>query len=515
MNDNLEPQSTDQEPDNNPRDDQKRIDSIPLWLQGISENAAASQEPEEGEWQKEQAFVADQETGPTPIDLSDSAPWEKLTGKSETDEADLAPEEEIPLPDWIEEAEETVEVEDEITGVVPLENPEEEIEALEEIDETTEEVLLEQPEEPETAEPIESELSKTIPFEAASTPAHMDQGFEEIQLDEAESEIEDANQDEILPESEEIPEWLREMIAADEKQQAAEESKMASHSDEPTQPVVVSPEQEKQDLAPADEEEQSAEADEVPAEAPQIDKPKRAAFLPNASLSRLTEEPAQEEISSVEEEEPEEQVKDELELHLERDYSAEFDGSGFKPIQFDPPVIEDQPEEDTHIEEVVETEKTEELEEQEIPPQEPVEENTEFVLEDWGTPKPPIELETATPEQPLESFEAPSQPDDSSPEATSDDIPSSLNLARQILEQGEVKEALEIIKPFISQSQYLDEIRDWLLTANGKFEENKSGLWEALGDISSHQGDYPSALNAYAKAIDYLELSRKNEHEIG
>ena len=518
MNDNLEPQSTDQEPENNPRDDQRRIDSIPLWLQGISENAAAMTEPEEGEWQKEQAFAASQETGPTPVELTDSASWEKLTGKAETaevdltaeNEADLAPEQEIPLPDWIEEAEKTAEVEEEITNAVPQESPKEEIEAIEEINEITEEIVLEQPEELEIAESVESERFETAPFESVPTHEQAYQGFDEIQLDKVESEIEDANQDEILPESEEIPEWLRDMIAADKKQQAAEENRRASYSDEPTQPVVVSSKPEMQDLPPVEEDEHTTETDEDSVDAPHFDKTKRAAFLPNASFSRLAEEPTQEETPPVKEEEPEEQEKDEFELHMERDYDAEFNGSGFKPIQFDPPVIEDQPEEDTPIEEI------EEIGEPDLPPQEPVEESTDFVLEDWGTTKPPVEIETARPEEPLESFEeAPSQPENSSPEATGEDIPSSLAQARQILEQGEVKEALEIIKPFISQSQYLDEISDWLLTANEKFKENKSGLWEALGDISSHQGDYPNALNAYAKAIYYLELSRKNQHEIG
>jgi len=487
MDDNLESQSTDQKPENNPEEKKKRIDSIPLWLQGISENAEASRDPDEGEWQKEQAFVANQETGPTNIDLTESAPWEKITRKSEMGETEISAKQEIPLPDWIEESKETS-VED-ITSSIPLKNLDEEIDEIEEI---TEEVILEQSEEPEFAEPIESKISEPIPSDEISTPSKIDQGFEEIQLDEIEFEIEETNQDEVLPDSEEIPNWLREMIAADEKQKAADESKLSSHSDEPTQPVVVSSQVQSQIEVSAEEE-----------EAARPEESKRAAVLPNASLSRLAEAASQEVSPPGKPEESEEHESNEFDLHLERDFSAEFDGTGFEPIQFDPPVLEDESEEEHSVEV-----------EDDLPSLETINEEDEIVLEDWGKPEPAVEMEAAPPEQPLDGFEPISQTVDSSQEST-DDIPPSLVEARKILEQGEVKEALEIIKSYISQSQFLNEIKDWLLIANEKFEENKSGLWEALGDISSHQGDYPNALNAYAKAIEYLELSRKNQNEIG
>lgn len=499
MDDNLDSQSTEQKSNTNPKNENKRIDSIPLWLQGISEKATTSQEPDEGEWRKEQAFVANQETGPTSIDLTDAAPWEKLIGEPETSEIEDSAEQENPLPDWIEEAKEIVE--DEITSTIPLKNSEEEVDEIEEI---TEEVILEQPAEAESIVPGEPELSENVSPEAVSSPTQNDWGFEEIHLEEVEAEIENANEDEILSETEEIPEWLREMIAADEKQKAADKSKLASRSDEPTQPVVVTPLAENQDKAPVEEVESLNQRGQGEEEALHSEKSKRSAFMPNASLSIFAEEPTKKEIPSSETEETGAQENDAFDdLHLERDFNAEFVGSGFEPIQFETPAREEQHEEDDSIEA-----------DEELPTHEPVEEKEEIVLEDWGTPKASVEPEADSPEQPVEVFETDHKADEP-PQESIDDIPSPLIQAKQILEQGEVKEALEIIKSYISQSQYLNEIKDWLLIANDKFEKNKSGLWEALGDISSHQGDYPNALNAYAKAIEYLELSRKSQNEIG
>lgn len=541
MDQNLNSQSMEQQSDNHSNADKKRIDSIPLWLQGISENTAASHEPDEGEWQKEQAFVANQETGPTPIDISDIDLLEETESEDKIFDSEAIEEKEIPLPNWIEESEEIVE--DEQTVNITLSQPEEPLETIEEI---TEEVIVEQTPEPEITEPVEPEISEFVPQDSESEPAPWE-GFEAIQMDENVAEEEESDQDELIADSEEIPDWLRDMIAADEKkEQEIKKPQSPWESDEPTQPVVVPAKEptptegvfsssfgeEPQIESPVVEEEEEEEEKEEP-------KPalfNRPAVMPTARLGRLTGEPPQEESIQETVEEPEEPEEaetlnlEEIDINLERDFDDAFEDSGFQPIQFDPPVMDDQPTEEPLVEdEVVEDEvfinepvEAEEVEPEvieakvDMPDQEEPEDHPEYVLEDWGTPSEPETMDPETPAETFEGFQPVVQETgiESPPEFT-EEIPSSLIEARQILEQGEVKEALDIIKSYISQSQYLNQIKNWLLTANDKFDKNKSGLWEALGDISSHQGDYSSALTAYAKAINYLELSRKSHNELG
>lgn len=523
MDQNLNSQSMEQQSDNNANADKKRIDSIPLWLQGISENAAASCEPDEGEWQKEQAFVANQETGPTLLDISDIVLPEEIESEAEILDSEALGEKEIPLPNWIEESEEIVE--DEQTVNITLAQQEEPLESLEEI---TEEVIVERTPEPEITEPVsQASESEPAPWE----------GFDHIQIEENVADIGKPDQHELMADSEEIPDWLRDMIAADEKQeQETEKTQSSWESDEPTQPVVVSSQESAtaEENPPLTEEEPLVEVPTFEVEEKEDPKPaffNRPAVMPTARLGRLTGEPFSEESVSEETEEPKEPEEaetlnlDKIDINLKRDFDDDFEDSGFQPIQFDPPVMDDQPTEEPFVEdEVVEIEP---VEAEEIAPEiikadvdqsnlEEPEEQTEYVLEDWGAPSEPETMEPEAPAEPLEGFEPVAQEIEvESPTEFTEEIPFSLIEARKILEQGEVKEALDIIKSYISHSQYLNEIKDWLLSANDKFDKNKSGLWEALGDISSHQGDYSSALTAYAKAIEYLELSRKSHNEIG
>ncbi|QRN83724.1 hypothetical protein JR338_02920 [Chloroflexota bacterium] len=530
MDQNLNSQSMEQQSDNHGNADKKRIDSIPLWLQGISENAAASQEPDEGEWQKEQAFVANQETGPTPIDISDIDLTEEIYAEAEIFSSEALEEKEIPLPNWIEESEEIAD--EEQTVNITLKQQEEPLEKFEEI---TEEVTVEQTPEPEMVEPVEMEISEPVSQDSGSNsePAPWE-GFETIQMDEV-AVIEESDPEEIIEDSEEIPDWLRDMIAADEKHQEEAETPQPSwESDEPTQPVVVSSQEPAivEETTSLPEVEPIIEASAVEEEVEEKEEPRpaffnRPAVMPTARLGRLTGEMPQEESAPEPTEEPEEVVEtetlnlDEIDIDLIRDSDGDFEGSGFQPIQFDPPVIDDQPSKEPSIEdaaveiepdiseeiapEVIETEVNQP--DQEVPGDQP-----EYVLEDWGTPSEPEMMEPKS----FEGFEPVAQEPELEQHAEiNENIPSSLIQAKQILEQGEVNEALDIIKSYISHSQYLNEIKDWLLKANNRFEKNKSGLWEALGDISSHQGDYSNALIAYAKAIDYLELSRKSHNELG
>ncbi len=565
MDENLDSTSRDQKPNNHSDADQKRIDSIPLWLQGISENAAGSHEPDDGEWQKEQTFVANQETGPTLIELTEIDAEEDSGYEPAMVEESYPEETKAPLPNWIEESVENND--DDQTMDISLGHN---YDSEDEFDEITEEIVVEENPEPTIVEPLENEIvrpaqpladtdlapwekaahsipqneigaeiadavppednAELAPWEKTSeiippeetepeiaetsqidsdtdqAPWEQVSGF--IQIEDIKAEIEEPANDEILAENEEIPDWLREMIAADEKQQKeADEIRRLSRSDEPTQPIVVSSLSDRIEQPPAKTfvEEPDVEVSEITPEDIHHDESSRPAVMPTARLSRLFGEPVQEDAPAGEPEEPELPSLNDLDLKLERDFSADYDGSGFQPIQFDPPVMDEQ-----NASEDVEDNEGE-------PPQSEIPETpTEFVLEDWRTESPYQEEEPAASIEPYEEPEPPEHLQETKSEQSLDgEIPPSLIEAKQILEQGEVKEALTVIKSYINQSQYLDEIKDWLLTANTKFEKNKAGLWEALGDISSHQGDYSGALSSYAKAIEFLELSRKNQNEVG
>jgi hypothetical protein len=88
------------------------------------------------------------------------------------------------------------------------------------------------------------------------------------------------------------------------------------------------------------------------------------------------------------------------------------------------------------------------------------------------------------------------------------EIPEPLQFAKQVLKQGDINQGLDIIKTYISDDSYLDEIREWLLEAAESRMESQSELWEAIGDIAANQDKHQEALAAYSKAINYL-LSTK------
>ena len=84
------------------------------------------------------------------------------------------------------------------------------------------------------------------------------------------------------------------------------------------------------------------------------------------------------------------------------------------------------------------------------------------------------------------------------------EIPEALQFARQVLKHGDTAQALDIIKTYISQASYLDEIKVWLLEAADSSMDYLSEIWESIGDIATFQSDYQEALTAYSKAINYL-----------
>lgn len=528
MDDDLNNASREKQPGNDPGG-RKRIESIPLWLQGISENNsennAESEKSADGEWLKEQTFVSAEETGPISIEITDQFPAaeEEIQDHGEPSIPEDKTEIQKNLTNWFKEDE-------------PVEMNEEE---LEEIEEETEEEIAEEvaswaaplPDEPGVEEISEEaaveatedeELPPVLPAAEITPEMALDQSSQELETSEWGENGADPLQDEILLETEDIPAWLRDMIAADEKQQRKaqeREQRLAALSDEPTQPVAVQSEPDLQEQAPdqAGEslegifEETQVPVEEINGESDNQAAPpefKRSAVLPTANWSRIAG--TANEAETAQPAEPD-------------DTSADFEESGFQPIQFDPLAMENEASQDgLDLAEVEEIEERQDAvhallfsdQSGEAPEEEANEDalagEEAFQPKDWGQSVPSEDRETTLPVHTFSATEIAlegSEPD-SLPLEMINGVPASLFQAKQILEQGEILPALNVIKPYISQSEYLDEIREWLLSADKKIEKNRASLWEALGDISSHQGDFTAALSSYAKAIELLELSR-------
>lgn len=94
------------------------------------------------------------------------------------------------------------------------------------------------------------------------------------------------------------------------------------------------------------------------------------------------------------------------------------------------------------------------------------------------------------------------------------EIPEPLQFARQVLIHGDVSQALEIIRKYIAEESFLDEIRMWLTETANSSKNHKSEIWESLGDIAASQNNHQEALSAYSKAINLL-LVHKEENGTG
>lgn len=526
MENNFDRESMGQEPENN-QEDQKRIDSIPLWLQGIVENNAAANTAAENsdndEWQKEQTMESKQDTGPVSLELTDQIlPEEGIL--LDEDEPDANSVEDSILPDWVSELKESSDEEKIKTfpgiSTTPFDEIETEIEDEDE-DENTEEVLLDFADDPDMQEEMIAEIDQATP-EDAPPPATPQTAEESLTID-----SEASFDDEAMAEEEEIPSWLREMIAADEKQQSQSWSQpeKAGYSDETTQPVMVKQADENEPVADeietnqefpvsedvvleADEIEEEPEYPAAPVEDIPADPPARPAVMPTANWSRLADLPEQveepeEQIPDIDTEadvdeapifeapndvtEPEEESEAETQTEVVEEaepfspdtYAKQFEGTGFKPIEFGPAKPE--------------------------PVKEPEFDEKSLPSEALEVPTPVVNLKPA-PSEPVFIYK---ESEAEIPEPAYDG-PTSLAQAKQILDQGEVHQALPIIRSHIDRAENLDEIKGWLLAANNNIKKNKAEIWEALGDIASLEGDFSTALSAYAKAIDYLELARKN-----
>jgi uncharacterized protein (DUF2267 family) len=95
----------------------------------------------------------------------------------------------------------------------------------------------------------------------------------------------------------------------------------------------------------------------------------------------------------------------------------------------------------------------------------------------------------------------------------SDDVPKTLSIAKIHLDHGEYNSAMEIINTYIDQSDYLEEIYDWLTEIVNNGGKNNIAIWESIGDIALKQGKSEDAFNAYAKAIKSLLTDHEDSDE--
>jgi hypothetical protein len=95
----------------------------------------------------------------------------------------------------------------------------------------------------------------------------------------------------------------------------------------------------------------------------------------------------------------------------------------------------------------------------------------------------------------------------------SDDVPKTLSIAKIHLDHGEYNSAMEIINTYIEQSDYLEEIYDWLTEIVNNGGKNNIAIWESIGDIALKKGNSEDAFNAYANAIKSLLTNNEDSDE--
>ncbi|MBG0783803.1 MAG: hypothetical protein H0S79_01745 [Anaerolineaceae bacterium] len=289
------------------------------------------------------------------------------------------------------------------------------------------------------------------------------------------------NDDEILPDDEALPKWLQRLIA---------------------------------ESYPEDEITRDADFDEAAMN--EITKPVQISFLqPLADdfeeLDELVEMEEFEELDGLEELDESEET-DGIEEITDQEISAMVE----IPDEFEPD------EEPFAEEEVVDQEDQDEtapddfelefinIEEEPSPPGEAVdaiEEITDIISDEDTQPvhpfEEPLEETPVVVEEPIEWSEEDNlyfNPQN----GYLIEIPEPLQFARQVLKHGDILQALEIIKTYIPDDNFLDELKLWLLDAAESRLESQSDIWEAIGDIAARQDKHQEALAAYSKAINYL-----------
>jgi hypothetical protein len=86
-----------------------------------------------------------------------------------------------------------------------------------------------------------------------------------------------------------------------------------------------------------------------------------------------------------------------------------------------------------------------------------------------------------------------------------ENLPETLNLARELLEHGEMAQALDIFRGYVEQKEHLGVIQLWLSKAvQDPHRANTMEIWELLGDAALENGSSERAIYAYAKAIHLI-----------
>jgi hypothetical protein len=421
-----------QSPEDNPQKKKNPKENIPLWLQGLSERHAEPEKEDLDEWRKEKEYLDEEieDSADEDLDLPDEEPTEEAVEyqENETDQDEL--------PDWLDELADVNPDTPEISG----QNAESEVELTEESfddeDEITEEINVIPDQE---AVNIVEEIAEEQPFEqegaTEETPSLEEESFEA----------------DLIPDDEEIPEWLREMIAAEERQsqiQLESEKLIEEQVDEPTKPVRLEPDQE-------------------------------------ISVDEILDESEESDLSNQE-----------IEI---------YEAAPRSEFQLIEDMIEEKAEEIEEIDDAVSSEL------QPIAGIEKTEEQHEYLEENDAeseTPAPSEEQEETTLQGSTdETPELEQEQEDLSgyTDTPNGPVPKFLMAAKASLEKGNIDNALEIVYGFFTDSENLDQIKDWLQSAIEHINCDKSKLWEALGDIAIQQGNHAEAFNAYAKAIKNLE----------
>lgn len=395
-------------------------ESIPLWLQGLAENDQPDQtEPftppaetsaeENGEDNEETAAAADPPMG-------------------HTDDIEA-------LPDWLDE----IVTEDESAETTP--EPDEDVESElkpAKADEPTDEVVVEQREGQE--EDLSSGSEKVVEAEEEPETTTDDAPFVDI----SDMDVED----EMLPEEEDLPDWLTDMITEEETDKQKPARKAPADTEQ-----TLTPERESE-ADNLDEEAGWQHLEDTPADWMPFDD-STPVNQPDDEIPEWLIEESEEDTSPIVVNDSEEEEGEEEEKEIEAAESVTEDTGSFVPIE---PI---------------------ELPEPALPPAEPDRNITDEAV--------------LTEEEP-----------ESEPEESRDAMPKALRFAKFILDQGEVDRAMEIISTHIGPSDYLDEVEEWITEAIDNGLQPSAGLWEAVGDIAIVREDYAKALNAYAKSMEAL-----------
>jgi len=89
------------------------------------------------------------------------------------------------------------------------------------------------------------------------------------------------------------------------------------------------------------------------------------------------------------------------------------------------------------------------------------------------------------------------------------EIPPTLLTAKNLLDEDETDQAVNMLTPFISQAAYLDEINTWLMEANTRGDHPNGAILEAMGDVAMAQNKPDDALKLYTRAIQLLTSEKK------